>query len=231
MHSGRGLFRFSDQVLREGRKRLDERVELTPLSSYPRESFNGVISANPDLLESKAIGREGVHLYTLLLESDEPLTVRTIAARAHLPLGSVRYRLDKLKRFDLVQHTGRPKRYAALPKSQEELHEIVCKAGVEGKTKHRNTQHAKERAWFVAREIRSYRERCDSENLPRSMQPTHTWQCPECEYRVQSKHARLPRTCPECGCIGVAWKQMDRHFCKRTGSRRVAQNDSESAPR
>jgi hypothetical protein len=209
--SNGNLFRFSEYVLKAGRKYLRESSESTPLSLNPMDGFNGVDSSPlEDILEAKALGIDGYYLYTFLLSAGKNLTCPQLEAQTRLSVSTVRRLMRKLKRHGLAVHISSRRGYVAVPKTNEELLEIINLSGTEGKSERRRIQHQSERADNAARVIVRFRQLHDSGNLPANLRRTFPWECPECQHREFCQPDERPRVCQGCGCVDVRWVRVRR---------------------
>lgn len=144
--SGATLWRFNEQILKEGhRLKSDSLPPPPPWVSFSVSFFNAL-----DFVEREALGRTGWRLYRFLCEAESSLMPREIAALGRFTVNQVNYGLKKLAFFGLVKRL--PAGWKAIILSVEELNQRVsAAAGTLGKGEARKQRFAQERALHVGR--------------------------------------------------------------------------------
>lgn len=162
------LWRFSDYVVREGRKCGEFG---TVRSTNNGLSSSVLISPKTDAAERGALGGLGLHIYQVMQTMTEPATLKEIAERAGVTVTQARYHITghktgggKLLTYGLVIRDGR--HYSAQAYTNEELDRLVAApAGTYGKGDQRRQKHAQERALYAGALIMQARYTTDQRNL------------------------------------------------------------------
>lgn len=144
--SGATLWRFNEQILKEGHRLKSDSLPPPP----PWISFSVSFFTALDFVEREALGRTGWRLYRFLCEAESSLMPREIASSGGFTINQVNYGLKKLAFFGLVERS--PVGWKAIIMSIEELNQRVSSAaGTLGKGEARKQRFAQERALHVGR--------------------------------------------------------------------------------
>ncbi len=206
--SGASRWRFHKDALQKGKQALEAGLfESEPLIFgqvvwYTNGSvFNSSPTAGPtDAAERGALGVEGLMVYEALRQFAEPVLPKWLAQRTRLSRNQVNYRLQRLKRFGLVERTPQGWRVLYDLDSQSLDEQVAAPAGKLGTGLRRQQRFVEDRAAFTGRRILLWRLRHDPGFS------LEGYRCRQCRTWTWCESGQPPLVCSRCG-----HDALDRH--------------------